>query len=70
MMLLKWDLKYDTGELMKKKQTHKTWRTDRDCQGGGGRGGKDWEAGVSGCKLVCTERINNMVLLYSVGNYI
>ena len=33
-------------------------------------GGKDWEFGISGCKLVCTERINNMALLYSVGNYI
>ena len=38
--------------------------------GGGELGRKDWEFGISGCKLVCTERINNMALLYIVGNYI
>ena len=43
------------------------------CQGGGGGRGKDWEFGVSRCKLLCIECIgwiNNKVLLYSTGNYI
>jgi len=40
--------------------------------GGGGesRGGLDWEFGISKCKLLYSERINNKVLLYSTGNYI
>ena len=29
-----------------------------------------WEFGISRCKLVCTEWINNKVLFYSTGNYI
>ena len=29
-----------------------------------------WEFGVSRCKLLNTECINNKVLLYSTGNYI
>ena len=32
--------------------------------------GLDWEFGISRCKLVYTEWINNKVLLYSTGNYI
>ena len=39
------------------------------CQGGGGRGGMEWEFGVSRCKLLYIEWINNKVLLYSTGNY-
>ena len=35
----------------------------------GGRG-MDWEFGVSRCKLVYIEWINNKVLRYSTGNYI
>ena len=35
---------------------------------GGGRG-VDWEFGISRCKLLYTEWINNKVLLYSTGNY-
>ena len=35
-----------------------------------GGGGMDWEFGVSGCKLLYIEWINNKVLLYSTGNYI
>ena len=31
--------------------------------------GIDWEFGVSRCKLLYLERINNKVLLYSIGNY-
>ena len=30
----------------------------------------DWEFGISKCKLLCIEWINNKVLLYSTGNYI
>ena len=30
----------------------------------------DWEFGISRCKLVYIEWINNKVLLYSTGNYI
>ena len=33
------------------------------------RGGMDWEFGVSRCKLLYIEWINNKVLLYT-GNYI
>ena len=32
--------------------------------------GKDWEFGISRCKLVYIGWINNKVLLYSTGNYI
>ena len=38
-------------------------------KGSGAEGGKDWEFGISRCKLVCMERINNKVLLYSTENY-
>ena len=32
--------------------------------------GKDWEFGISRCKLLYIEWINNKVLLYNMGNYI
>ena len=35
-----------------------------------GLGGLEWEVGVSRCKLLCIEWINNKVLLYSTENYI
>ena len=35
-----------------------------------GEGGMDWELGISRCKLLYIEWINNKVLLYSTGNYI
>ena len=35
-----------------------------------GRGGKDWESGISRCKLLYIEWINNRVLLCSIENYI
>ena len=35
------------------------------CQGGG----KDWECGISRCKLLYIGWINNKVLLHSTGNY-
>ena len=34
------------------------------------RSGMDWEFGVSRCKLLHLEWINNEVLLYSTGNYV
>ena len=33
-------------------------------------GGKDWEFGVSGCKLVYIGWIKSKVLLYSTGYYV
>ena len=36
---------------------------------GAGRGGKDWEFGISRCTLLYIEWINNKVLLYSTVNY-
>ena len=35
-----------------------------------GGGGWDWEFGISRCKLLYIERINNKDLWYSTGNYI
>ena len=35
-----------------------------------GGGGMDWEVGVSRCKLLYQEWVNNKILLYSMGNYI
>ena len=39
-------------------------------KGEGVGGGMDWDVGVSRCKLLYTEWINNKVLLYSTENYI
>ena len=36
---------------------------------GVGGGGKDWEFGISKCKLLYIGWINNKVLLYSTENY-
>ena len=33
-------------------------------KGGGGGGGKDWEFGISRCKLLYIGWVNNKVLLY------
>ena len=55
---------------MKQKQTHRHREQACGCQGGGGGGGMDWEAGVSRCKLLYIEWVNNKVLLYSTGNCI
>ena len=41
------------------------------CQGGSrGREGTAWGFGISRCKLLSIEWINNKFLLYSTGNYI
>ena len=55
---------------MKQKQNQGHRAQTGGCQGGGGGRGMDWEFGISRCKLVYTEWINNEVLLYSTGNYI
>ena len=39
-------------------------------KGEGVEGGMKWEVGVSRCKLLYIEWINNKVLLYSTENYI
>ena len=49
--------------------TNRNRLTDREqtcCQGEG----KDWEFGISRCKLLYIGWINNKVLLYSTKNYI
>ena len=48
----------------KQKQTHR--HREQTC----GYQGKDWEFGISRCKLLYIGWINNKVLLYSTGNYI
>ena len=53
---------------MKLKETHRTEDRGVVAKGSGAEGGKDWEFGISRCKLVCMERINNKVLLYSTEN--
>ena len=56
---------------MKQKQTHTHREQMCGCRGGEGGGvGMDWEFGISRCKLVYIEWINNKVLLYSTRNYI
>ena len=49
----------------KQKQTHRHRKQTCGCQGG-----VDWEFGISRCKLLFIELINNKVLLYSTGNSI
>ena len=54
----------------KQKQTHKQ-RTDLWLpRGKRDKGGINWEFGVSRCKLLYREWVNNKVLVYSAGNYI
>ena len=60
-----WKLKYDENELIYETETNpQTYRTDLWLLGGrGGGGGRDWEFGISRCKLLHTEWIDNKVLL-------
>ena len=55
---------------MKQKQNHGHREQTGSCQGGGGWGGMEREVGVSRCKLLYIEWINNKVLLYSTETYI
>ena len=66
-----WNLKYGINQLIHKIET------DSDIEnkfvmakGQKGWGEKEWEFGISRGKLLYIERINNKVLLYSIGNYI
>ena len=52
----------------KKKQTRRCREQTCGCWGGGER--TEWEFGISRCKLLYIEWINNKALLYSTGNYI
>ena len=54
---------------MKQEQTHRHREQICGCQEGG-REEMEWEVGVSRCKLLYVEWINNRVLLYSPGNCI
>ena len=47
----------------KQKQTHRHREQTGGCQGEGAGGRMDWEFGVSRCKLLHLEWINNKVLL-------
>ena len=53
----------------KQKQTHIHREQTCGCRGGKGWEGKDWEFGISRCKLEYIGWINNKILLYSTGNY-
>ena len=53
----------------KQKQTHIHREQTCGCQGGKGWERKDWEFGISRCKLEYIGWINNKILLYSTGNY-
>ena len=60
---------------MKQKRTHRNRLTDIEnrlvvAKGEAGGRGMEWEFGISRCKLLYTEWINNKVLLHSTGNYI
>ena len=66
-----WNLKYDTSELI--------YETDRNTdienrlwlpRGRRARKGRSGSFGLSRCKLVYIEWMNNKVLLHSTGNYI
>ena len=65
-----WNLKYDTSEHIYKTETDsQELRTDLQLpRGKEGGGGMDWEFGISRCKLLHVEWINNKVLLYSTAN--
>ena len=54
----------------KQKQTHIHREQTCGCRGGKGWEGKDWEFGISRCKLFYIDGVNNKVPLYSTGNYI
>ena len=62
-----WNLKYNTNELMKQKQTH---RHREQLPWGRSQGRDGLVVGISRYKVVYAGWINNNVLLYSTGNYI
>ena len=64
-----WNLKYDINDLIYETETDIENRLVV-AKGEGVGGGMQWEFGVSRCKLLYREWINNKVPLYSTGNYI
>ena len=48
----KWNLRYDTNKLIYKTETHSQTQNRLVVANGGGVGGKDWEFGISRCKLL------------------
>ena len=54
----------------KQKQTHRNREETDGCHWGVVGGVMDWEIGLSRCKILHTERMDNKVLLYSTENYI
>ena len=63
--------KYGTNELIYKTETDSDIENRLVVAKGVGAGrGMDWEFGVSRCKLLHLEWIDNKVLMYSTGNYI
>ena len=64
-----WNLNMTQINISTKQKQTQTWRTDVWLPTGRGRGrGKEWELGISRCKLVYMTWINNQVLMYSTGN--
>ena len=60
-----------TNLSMRQKQTQRHRKEACGCQRGRRmREGMDWEFGVSRCKLLHIEWMDNKVLLHSTGNYI
>ena len=55
---------------MKLKRNHRHKEQTNGCQGTGAGEGMEWEVGVSRCKLLYVEWINNKILLYNTENYI
>ena len=59
-----WNLKYGTKELIYETETEsQAQRTDLWLPRQGGGEGMEWESGMSRCKLLYMEWINNKVLL-------
>ena len=61
-----WNLKYDMYGLTYKTGSQRTdlWLTNGRDSGVG----IEWEVGVSRCRLVYIERVNNKIPLYSIRN--
>ena len=65
-----WNLKYGTKESIYKIKTDRHTEQTVVAKGERGGSGMNWEFRFSRCKLLCLERMNNEILLYSTGNYI
>ena len=64
-----WGLKDDTMNLLQNRNRLTDIENRRGCQGGSwGREGTVWGFGISRCKLLNIQWINNKFLLYSTAN--